>query len=164
MTGVDIAPRFVDHAREAEAREPLGITYEVGSGIELPFEDATFDFATAFMSLMDMSDSFRAITQAFRVLKPSGFLQFSISHPCTDTPHRRNLRDAEGQTYALELGGYFRDADGNVMEWLFGATPPDLKERLKPFRTPQFHRPLSGWLNAIVAAGFMVRTGRGAAC
>jgi ubiquinone/menaquinone biosynthesis C-methylase UbiE len=155
MTGIDIAPRFVAHARDAESREPLGISYEVASGVELPFGDATWDFATAFMSLMDMAEADRAIREAFRVIKPGGFLQFSISHPCTDTSHRRNLRDANGRTYALELGGYFHGTDGDVTEWLFGATPPDLKRRFRPFRTPQFHRPLSDWLNSIVAAGFV---------
>jgi hypothetical protein len=52
-------------------------------------------------------------------MKPCGFLQFSISHPCFDTPHRRNLRDAFGLTYALEVGDYFRNLDGEVDEWLF---------------------------------------------
>lgn len=156
MTGIDIAPRFVTHARDAEVREPLGISYEVASGIELPFGDATFDFATAFMSLMDMAEADRAIREAFRVVKPSGFLQFSISHPCTDTSHRRNLRDANGRTYALELGGYFHGTDGDVTEWLFGAAPSDLKRRFKPFRTPRFHRPLGDWLNAIMSAGFVI--------
>lgn len=42
------------------------------------------------------------ISEAHRVLKPGGFLQFSICHPCFDTPHRRNLRD-EIQNYILTL-------------------------------------------------------------
>ena len=54
MTGVDIAPTFIRHAREAEAEKPLGISYREADALALPFNDAEFDFATAFMSLMDM--------------------------------------------------------------------------------------------------------------
>jgi len=54
MHAVDIAPTFVRHARAAEIEQPLGITFEVGDGMVLPFADARFDFVTAFMSLMDM--------------------------------------------------------------------------------------------------------------
>jgi ubiquinone/menaquinone biosynthesis C-methylase UbiE len=92
VTAVDIAETFVAHAREAETEDPLGIDYRVASAVALPFPDQSFDFATAFMSLMDVPETGRALAEAFRVLKPGGFLQFSITHPCFDTPHRRNLR------------------------------------------------------------------------
>jgi glycosyltransferase involved in cell wall biosynthesis len=47
-------------------------------------------------------------TCSLRAAWTGGFLQFSICHPCFDTPHRRNLRDANGVTYAIEVGDYFR--------------------------------------------------------
>ncbi len=71
------------------------------------------------MSFMDVPETDRVLAEAFRVLKPGGFLQFSMLHPCFDTPHRRNLRDADGVTYAIEVGDYFRNLDGEVSEWLF---------------------------------------------
>jgi hypothetical protein len=40
-------------------------------------------------------------------MQPGGFLQFSISHPCFDPRHRRVLRNADGTTRAIEVGGYF---------------------------------------------------------
>ena len=70
----------------------MGIGYARASAVDLPFADATFDFATGFMSFMDIPETGRVLAEAWRVLKPGGFLQFSISHPCFDTPHRRNLR------------------------------------------------------------------------
>ena len=156
MTAIDIADVFIAHAREAEGREPLGIDYRVASAVELPFAPSTFDFATGFMSFMDMPETDRVLAEACRVLKPGGFLQFSITHPCFDTPHRRNIRDASGVTYAIEVGDYFRDLDGEVTEWLFGAAPPDVKQALPKFKTPRFTRTVSQWLNLLIAAGFLL--------
>jgi SAM-dependent methyltransferase len=121
--------------------------------VELPFADGTFDFATGFMSFMDIPETDRVLAEAYRVLKTCGFLQFSISHPCFDTPHRRNLRNANGLTYALEVGDYFRDLDGEVTEWLFGAAPPEVKQGLPKFKTPRFTRTMSHWLNLLIDTG-----------
>ncbi|MFO0981077.1 MAG: class I SAM-dependent methyltransferase [Planctomycetota bacterium] len=156
MTAIDIAEKFIAHARQAEAQLPLGIDYRVASAVELPFAAATFEFATGFMSFMDIPETGRVLAEAFRVLKHGGFLQFSISHPCFDTPHRRNLRDARRITYALEVGDYFRNLDGEITEWLFGAAPPHLKAGLPKFRTPRFTRTLSQWLNLLVDTGFQL--------
>jgi SAM-dependent methyltransferase len=156
VTAVDIAENFIAHARQAEAREPLGIDYRVASAVDLPFAAATFDFATGFMSFMDIPETDQVLTEAHRVLKPGGFLQFSICHPCFDTPHRRNLRDAHGRTYAIEVGDYFRDLAGEVAEWLFGAAPAHAKQGLPNFQTPRFTRTLSQWLNLLVDTGFLL--------
>ena len=154
VTAVDIAEGFLAHARAAEEDEPLGIDYRVASAVDLPFADASFDFATAFMCLMDVPETGSALAEVFRVLRPGGFLQFSICHPCFDTPHRRNLRDAGGRTYAIEVGDYFRNLDGEVDEWLFKAAPPHVKQGLPKFRTPRFTRTLGQWLNLLVDTGF----------
>jgi ubiquinone/menaquinone biosynthesis C-methylase UbiE len=154
VTAIDIAEDFLAHARRAEAQEPLGIEYRVASAVALPFADAAFDFATGFMSFMDVPEMDRVLAEAYRVLKPGGFLQFSICHPCFSTPHYRNLRDANGLTYAIEVGDYFRNLDGEVTEWLFGAAPPHAKQGLPKFKTPRFTRTLSQWLNLLVETGF----------
>src|SRR5919108_2365905 len=154
VTAIDIAEDFIAHARQAEAHEPLGIDYRVASAVALPFADATFDFATGVMSLMDIPETDRVLAEACRVLKPGGFLQFSISHPCFDTPHRRNLRDANGLTYAIEVGDYFRNLAGEVAEWLFGAAPLHVTQGLPKFKTPRFTRTISQWLNLLIDTGF----------
>jgi ubiquinone/menaquinone biosynthesis C-methylase UbiE len=154
VTAIDISEVFIAHAKQLEEQEPLGIDYQVASAVELPFADATFDFATAFMSLMDIPETDRALAEAYRVLKPGGFLQFSITHPCFDTPHRRNLRNENGLTYAIEVGEYFRNLNGEVTEWLFGAAPPEVKQGLPKFKTPRFTRTVSQWLNLLIETGF----------
>jgi ubiquinone/menaquinone biosynthesis C-methylase UbiE len=156
MTAVDIAEIFIGHARQAETVEPLGIDYRVASAVDLPFADGAFDFATGFMSLMDVPETERVVAEAFRVLRPGGFLQFSITHPCFDTPHRRNLRGPDGRTYAIEVGDYFRNLQGDVSEWLFKAAAPEARAGLPMFRTPRFTRTVGQWLNGLIDAGFVV--------
>lgn len=156
MTGIDISETFIRHAREADERNPLGIRYERASAVELPFEDAGFDFATAFMSLMDMPEVDSAVLEAFRVLRPGGFLQFSIEHPCFTTPRSKTLRDERGRAYAREVGGYFEKRGGETQEWLFSSVPPEVRDGYRPFRVPRFYRTLSDWLNGLIGAGFVL--------
>ena len=156
VAAIDISEVFIQYARQTEQRGPLGIDYLIASAVELPFADATFDFATGFMSFMDIPETERVLAEAYRVLKPNGFLQFSIEHPCFSTPHRRNLRDENGLTYAIEVGDYFRSADGEICEWLFGAAPSEVKDTLPKFKTPRFRRTVSQWLNLVTGTGFML--------
>ena len=139
VVAVDIAETFVHHARQLEAQEPLGIQYHAASAVELPFADSSFDFATGFMSFMDIAETDLVLAEAYRVLKPGGFLQFSITHPCYDTPHRRNLRDENGIAYAIEVGDYFRNLQGEVTEWLFGAAPPEARAGLAEVQGSNVH-------------------------
>ncbi len=157
MTALDVSPTFLRHAREAEREEPLGIEYVHADAACLPFADGAFDFATAFMSLMDMPEQTPVLAEAYRVLRPGGFLQFSILHPCFVPPHRRVLREADGVTVrAIEIGGYFETIDGRVDRWWFGAVSPEERTRVAPFQEPRFHRTLSTWINLVIEAGFVL--------
>jgi ubiquinone/menaquinone biosynthesis C-methylase UbiE len=154
MSAIDISPRFIAHARQSEESVAQGITYLVASAVELPFASAAFDFATAFMCLMDIPETTRALAEAYRVLRPGGFFQFSITHPCFGTPHRRNLRNATGLTYAIEVGDYFRDGLTEIEEWIFNAAPLEARIGLPKFQIPHFHRTLSSWLSLLLETGF----------
>lgn len=154
MTAVDISAVFTRHARETLDKPGVSVRYATASAVELPFRDACFDFATGFMSFMDIPETDRVLAEAFRVIKPGGFLQFSITHPCYDTPHRVNLRNQEGLTYAIEVGDYFQNLEGKVTEWLFSAAPPEAKDSFQPFKTPRFTRTLSQWFNLLIETGF----------
>lgn len=156
MTGIDIAPTFIRHAQEAETAQPLGIAYRIADGMALPFAEASFDFATAFMSLMDMPRQDLVLAQTARVLKPGGFLQFSILHPCFATPHRKVVRDENRKVLAIEVRDYFRPTNGEIETWRFGAAPEHEKASVEPFKVPRFHRTLSDWVNLIVATGFAI--------
>jgi ubiquinone/menaquinone biosynthesis C-methylase UbiE len=156
MTAIDISEIFIENAIEEERQTPRNISYAVASAVDLPYADRSFDFATSFMCLMDIPEVEVALAEAFRVVKPGGFFQFSITHPCFDTPSRGNKKDLFGKTYAIEVSDYFRTTNGEIEEWIFGAAPEALKARFSKFRVPKFCRTLSLWVNAVIAAGFVI--------
>ncbi len=156
MTGLDIAPTFIRYARETEAQDPLGIDYVLGDGQSIDVPEASFDFVTAFMSMMDMADQRQVLMGIHRILKPGGFLQFSVLHPCFVPPTRRNIRDQNGEAVAVQVADYFDETDGRIERWLFSEIPAEERARLTPFSVPRFHRTLTSWVSMIVEAGLMI--------
>ena len=154
MVGADISGKFVSHASAHEESRTLGVRYVNASGSALPFAAESFDFAVAFMSLMDMADRDSAIREAYRVLRPAGFFQFSIIHPCFQTPRFKPVCDESGQRVAVECGDYFAEPQGVIQQWIFGAAPPEAREGLERFRIPVFYRTLSSWMNLLLDTGF----------
>lgn len=156
MTGLDIAPTFLRHARETEATDPMGIDYVLGDGLTLDFPDVSFDFVTAFMSMMDMADQQHVLKGVRRVLKPGGFLQFSILHPCFVPPTRRNIRNEAGDPVAVEIADYFDETEGRIERWLFSSIPKQERADARPFAIPRFHRTLTSWVTMIASAGLTI--------
>ncbi len=156
MTALDISPTFIRHARAKELEEPLGIEYHEGDARKLPFADGSFDFAVAFMSMMDVGDPQAALAEAARVLRPGGFFQFSILHPCFMPPTRKVLRDEAGVAYAIRVADYFKVGPW-VDTWWFGRVKEGDRKKVRPFRVPYTHLTLSGWLEALTSTGFTLR-------
>ncbi len=154
MAAIDISRVFLGHAAEAERGGGHGVRFARASGLALPFRDGAFDFVTAFMSLMDMPAHEQVLAEARRVLRPGGFLQFSIAHPCFQTAQSGWITDADGKRVAWQIADYFQTLDGECEEWTFGSSPPELKERYGKFKIPRFTRTLSSWLNLVLDAGF----------
>lgn len=156
MDAIDICDAFIRYARESEAHEPMGITYQVASAVALPFADQAFDFVTGFMSFMDIPETDRVISESYRVLKPGGFLQFSITHPCFQTARWKWILDDRGNRTAMACGDYFFKNEVVIDEWMFKAIPDDLKGKCADFRIPRFDRTLSFWLNSLISIGFAI--------
>ena len=156
VTALDYTAIFIRHAREHEVQEPRGIRHVHGNALELPFPDGCFDFATAFMSLMEFPETDRALGEAYRVLRPGGFLQFSISHPCFITIDRKNILDESGTPVGVQLGNYFAPTNGEIQSWTFGTATEEVRGDIPLFEIADFRRPMSDWVNLIIAAGFQL--------
>jgi SAM-dependent methyltransferase len=155
LVALDIARGMVGPAQAEERAHPRGIVYVRGSGLSLPFSARAFDFVTAFMSLMDMPDHPRVLAEVQRVLKPGGFFQLSMTHPCFQTPLSQWLLDDNGKRRAMVCGDYWRELDGEIEEWTFGAARRDGLTP-KNFRIPRFTHTLETWLNMFLDAGFVL--------
>lgn len=151
LTGIDISPRMIELAREAEARERLGIDYRVGSFIDLiELRDGSFDAVVSTMALMDSPGFDRAARAIHRVLKPGGTLWFSVLHPCFVTPGFRWITDEDGDEEGLLVAHYFAET-GFIERWRFKEA---MSDDAPPFTVPSFPHRLSDYFNGLVDAGF----------
>ena len=154
VTGVDISPKMIGFAREAEEERPLGICYEVASFCDLSlFESESFDVVVSFVALMDGPDYEGALSEIYRVLRPRGELVFSVSHPCFMTRGFGWMNDGQGGT-KLTVSEYFNEEPW-VEHWGFTEAPHP--EQATLFAVPVFPRTLSQYLNVLIQAGFMLR-------
>ncbi|MHA1487362.1 MAG: class I SAM-dependent methyltransferase [Promethearchaeota archaeon] len=156
ITAIDISKVFIASAKENEKHEPLRIKYQVASAIKLPFPDDFFDFGIATMSLMDISNIEKALSEAFRVIKPKGFFQFSITHPCFTISELGWVRNDNGKRTGFIVSDYFKKLNGEIEEWIFGAAPKDMRDKMRKFKIPRFTSILSEWLNLLISVGFVL--------
>ena len=73
VIGADISSSGLDDARRRAATIP-NVEFREGSVLDLPFEDASFDFVCCSGVLHHTSDAKRGLSQLVRVLKPGGRL------------------------------------------------------------------------------------------
>ncbi len=152
MTGIDISPRLITHAREAEKKESLGIRYEVASFADLSiFPESSFDLTLSTMALMDGPDFDGAIMEIYRVLRPGGDLFFSITHPCFMTPGFGWTALQEDPNIRLKVGDYFSKRHW-VENWRFSHLPKP--EDVPEFVVPRFGKTLSDYINPLLKTGF----------
>jgi SAM-dependent methyltransferase len=72
VTGIDLTPSYVDVATELTRWTGLVETtrFEVGSALEMPFDDESFDRAVQLHVGMNISDKVTLFEEVYRVLKP----------------------------------------------------------------------------------------------
>jgi ubiquinone/menaquinone biosynthesis C-methylase UbiE len=149
VTGIDISPRMIEHARRIEREEALGIQYLVADAAHLSVEhfDGPFDVATSCVALQDMPDIGRVFRAVRSVLKPGGRFVASITHPWSDTPFRRWERDEFGAKRWLCVDRYFSEAPVTFVWERWG----------EKFTTQAYHATLETWIRWILDAGFEIR-------
>jgi demethylmenaquinone methyltransferase / 2-methoxy-6-polyprenyl-1,4-benzoquinol methylase len=74
VVGLDISTGMIGEARRKAEKHPDGVTFVVGDGMNLPFEDGSFDAVTISFGLRNMPDYAASVREMTRVLKPGGRL------------------------------------------------------------------------------------------
>jgi ubiquinone/menaquinone biosynthesis C-methylase UbiE len=145
VTGVDLSGQLLAIARQHEEQEPLGIHYVQDNAEQLlSIGDLEFDGVVCNMALMDIDDLSAAVSAVRRVLKAGGWFVLNITHPCFQSPGAQWLEAPDG-TVSREIHVYFQE----------GFWRSDNSQGLRN-KVGAHHRMLSTYLNAFVAAGFVM--------
>lgn len=72
VTGMDLAPESIEHARRRAAAEGMEITFEVGDAEDLTYDDASFDVVVSTIGVMFCPNQERAAAELLRVCRPGG--------------------------------------------------------------------------------------------
>ncbi len=154
IVAFDFSERFINRARQ---RTPSGlpIAFHVADATDyqrlLEFGAGQFDQAVASMALMDVV-LIDPLFQALAILlKPGGHFIFTICHPCFQPPAMTRygeLSDIDGQIV--------RQTGVKISRYLTPSTDLGLGIVGQAEAQYYFHRPLSVYLSAAFAAGFVL--------
>jgi len=141
VIGIDFSERMIEIAR---AHHP-DIDFRVDSCTELAtIEDEYFDLVIANYVLMDTPDLHGTLHAFHRVLKPDGVAVLVFSHPCFPQGRATVSHNGDEITYRWDFS-YFEPKKCIDPPWAHFTA-----------EFIWFHRPLSDYWKAFVAAGFVV--------
>lgn len=134
-------------AQVAEGRNRGGGPhYARAEAARLPFADASFDAVVACLVFEHIEDVDDALAEVGRVLAPGGRFLFFLNHPLLQTPGSGWIDDQilDPPEQYWRIGPYL---DESVM----------IEEVAKDVHLPYVHRPLSRYVNALIASGLVIR-------
>ncbi|MER5391727.1 class I SAM-dependent methyltransferase [Saccharopolyspora sp. NPDC002686] len=133
VVGVEPAGSLLAFAREKEGELGQGVSYVQADLTRLPALGGPFDAVVCSMVLMAIPDWKPALRGCVESLRPGGLLVFSVVHPAFE----------QLWTSWREHGEY--------------RTSRYLEEYEIPGHAPDFHRPMSAYLNELAALGCRLR-------
>jgi SAM-dependent methyltransferase len=92
VTGIDLTPEFVEAARDLTRQAGLDdrVTFQLGSGARMPFDEDSFDAAMMIHVGMNVDDKASLFADVRRVLRPGGrfvvFDQMRLAEGALDYP------------------------------------------------------------------------------
>ena len=110
VTGVEIAPETVAHAREAYKKPNL--TFLEGDARQIPCPDASFDAIVSFETLEHFYEHDHFMTELRRVLRPGGFVIMSsperdVYSPAGSAPNPHHVHELTHDEFAALLHQHF---------------------------------------------------------
>jgi ubiquinone/menaquinone biosynthesis C-methylase UbiE len=148
VVGVDPAPSLLDKARELAADLP-NIAFHEADGRSLPFEAAAFDVVIFDSTLSHVAQPEDAVAQAFRVLRPAGWLGIFDGDYATTTV-------ALGDHDPLQACVYAMMANSVYDRWLVRRLPALIRGcgfEVVSFRSHGFAETAGGYMVTIVERG-----------
>jgi SAM-dependent methyltransferase len=141
VTGIDVSAEMIRIAQTREAVAPLGINYRVGDLTSAnTFHGERYDGILCSEGMMAIPDLAAVLDVARRFLHDSGWLVFSVTHPCFVNPAATSTEDTR------RIGRYFDEGP-----WRSGDDSDAVQ-----YRVPDYHHTLATYLNALHHAGFVV--------
>jgi ubiquinone/menaquinone biosynthesis C-methylase UbiE len=138
VLGVDPTQLHIDIARERGG----GPRYLLGGATEIPANDNTFDAVVACLVFEHIDQMDEAMTEVARVLKPQGQFSFFLNHPLLQTPGSGWIDDhiIDPPEQYWRIGPYLVETES-------------IEEVEKDIYIRFIHRPLSRYVNALIANG-----------
>jgi ubiquinone/menaquinone biosynthesis C-methylase UbiE len=183
VTVLDLTPDYATVGEKLTAISGMAdhVKFKVGSALEIPFPDGTFDAVWTQHSTMNIADKRRLYSEIHRVLRPGGVYAFHdifegngepVYHPitwATDPSSTFLITPAAVRALLTELGFHersFSDETANHLAWMAArapATPPPappplglhlLNPEIGKTLGPNYARSLKEGRTAVVQAVF----------
>jgi SAM-dependent methyltransferase len=146
VLGIDNSAQMIAAARSEEAREALGIRYEVGDATNLAgVADGSIDLVLAMFlfNYLDVEATGRCMAEVHRVLGAGGRFVFAVPHPSLPF-----VREEEPPFYfSVREGGYFSNRDRRFPGKIWRRDGTELEVQL-------VHKTFEDYFAAMRASGF----------
>ena len=138
VLGVDPTQLHIDIANERGG----GPRYLLGGATDIPADDNSFDAVVACLVFEHIDQMDEAMTEVARVLKPEGQFSFFLNHPLLQTPGSGWIDDhiIDPPEQYWRIGPYLVETES-------------IEEVEKDVYIRFIHRPLSRYVNALIANG-----------
>ncbi|WP_421910753.1 class I SAM-dependent methyltransferase [Marinobacter sp.] len=141
VLGIDLSEKMLARARELT--DDSGISYQLGDLEQVALPSQAFDLVYSSLTLHYLPDLAPLLGAIYQTLQPGGWLVFTTEHPIYTCAVRQGwLTDSEGQrSWAVNN---YQNEGRRVSNWLADGVI-------------KYHRTLGTTLNALIAAGFVLR-------
>jgi SAM-dependent methyltransferase len=133
VIGVDASPYMLEQARKRIQDKSTLILHDLREPLDF-IEDNLIDLVASSLVFHYIDKLELVFEEFYRVLKPGGYLVFSIGHPHTDFVYRPSDNYYDVEVVSFDWTGFTDE----------------------PVNVPSYRRPLEGYTEALTGAGFCI--------